>query len=193
MTHKLPKLTPCTTSTQKSHQGRIRKGKQWSSRGNLITRVQRIQHQVSAREILTPKLCTSTKIDAPKCGDSAHLVGFQCLAKKFQCKACHKFGQFTSLCYQINQQKQVSHRSRKPKAHQLKAGALYVQENSISGQSEDPLCLQIKIQHTKASIKNFPNPAHWIANLVYHLITSQEEPVLEVKIRHLHSCKHHAC
>ena len=26
----------------------------------------------------------------PKCGDSAHLEGFQCPAKKFQCKACHK-------------------------------------------------------------------------------------------------------
>ena len=35
-----------------------------------------------------------------KCGDSAHVEGFQCPAKKFQCKACHRFGHFTSLCYQ---------------------------------------------------------------------------------------------
>ena len=34
-----------------------------------------------------------------KCGDSAHVEGFQCPAKKFQCKACHKFGHFNSLCY----------------------------------------------------------------------------------------------
>ena len=38
-----------------------------------------------------------------KCGESAHVEGFQCPAKKFQCKACHKFGYFTSLCYQKKQ------------------------------------------------------------------------------------------
>ena len=37
-----------------------------------------------------------------KCGDSAHVEGFQYPAKMFQCKACHKFGHFTSLCYQKN-------------------------------------------------------------------------------------------
>ena len=100
-------------------------------------------------------------------------------SQKIQCKACHTFGHFTSLCYQINQQKQASHRSRKPKAHQVKAGALYVQENAISGQSEessskDFFCLQIKIQYTQASIKNVPTPAHLIANLAYQLKSHQK-------------------
>ena len=38
-----------------------------------------------------------------KCGDSVHVEGFQCLAKKYQCKACHKYGHFTSMCYQKKQ------------------------------------------------------------------------------------------
>ena len=116
-----------------------------------------------------PKLVHKNKGRCPKCGDSAHLEGFQCPAKKFQCKACHKFGHF---CYQENQQKQVPHKSRKPKAHQLKAGALHFQENAISGQSEDfssedCFCLQTMIQHRQASIKNVPTPAHLIANLAH--------------------------
>ena len=51
-----------------------------------------------------------------KCGDSAHVEGFQCPAKNFQCKACHKFGHFTSLCFQ---KKASSFQIQKPKAHQL--------------------------------------------------------------------------
>ena len=58
------------------------------------------------------------------CGDSIHMEGFQCPAKKFQCKACHKFGHFTNLCYQ---KKQAPFKSRKPKAHQLHAGAVYAE------------------------------------------------------------------
>ena len=33
-----------------------------------------------------------------KCSDTAHHDGFTCPAKKYQCKACHKFGHFTSQC-----------------------------------------------------------------------------------------------
>ena len=100
-----------------------------------------------------PKLVHKYKNRCPKCGDAADLEGFQCPAKKFQWKACYKFGHFTSLCYQKNQQKQAPYKSRKPKAHQLKAGALYVQDKSISSQSEDSSSddsfhLQLKIQCT---------------------------------------------
>ena len=117
---------------------------------------------------------TNTKKDVLKCGDSAHLEGFQCPAKKFQCKACHKFGHFTSLFCQKNQQKQGTYKSWKPKIHQLKAGALYIQDNSISGQSEDSssddsFCLQLKIKCTEASMKKVPTLAHLIANLAHQL------------------------
>ena len=38
-----------------------------------------------------------------KCGDTAHWEGFTCPAKKYQCKVCHKFGHFTSQCFQKKQ------------------------------------------------------------------------------------------
>ena len=93
---------------------------------------------------------------------------------KFQCKACHKFGHFTSLCYQKNQQQQAPYKSRKPTAHQLKANALYAQDQPNSGQSEDSssddsFCLQLRIQCTKADTKQLPTPTHLIAHLAYHL------------------------
>ena len=38
-----------------------------------------------------------------KCGNTAHWEGFTCPAKKYQCKICHKFGHFTSQCFQKKQ------------------------------------------------------------------------------------------
>ena len=34
-----------------------------------------------------------------KCGDSPHVEGFRYPASRYQCKNCHKFGHFSSLCY----------------------------------------------------------------------------------------------
>ena len=65
-----------------------------------------------------------------RCGDTSHAKGFQCPAKKFQCKVCHKFGHFTSVCYQKNQQTLGTFIPRKPKAHQLRAEALYTHRDT---------------------------------------------------------------
>ena len=84
-----------------------------------------------------------------KCGDSNHIERFQCPAKKFQCKSCHKYGHFTSLCYQ---NKQASFKSRKPKAHMLHVGAVYACDKSVCSHSEDcsssdeSFYLQVKVQ-----------------------------------------------
>ena len=100
------------------------------------------------------------------------MEGFQCPVKKFQCKACHKFEHFTSLCYQ---KKQASFKFRRPKAHQLQAGTVYTQKKAICRHSEhysssdDSFCLQIKVQHTQASLKKIPTPTHVITNLTYTL------------------------
>ena len=107
-----------------------------------------------------------------KCGDSTHVEGFQSPARKFQCIACHRFGYFTSLCYQM---KQAPFMSRRPKAHQLQAGTVYAQEKAIFGHSEDysssghSFCLQIQVQHMQANSKKIPTPAHLITNLAYRL------------------------
>ena len=84
-----------------------------------------------------------------KCGDSIHIEGLQCPAKKFQCKSCHRYGHFTHLCYQ---KKQASFKPRKPMTHTLQARAVYACDKSICGHSEncsssnESFCLQVKIQ-----------------------------------------------
>ena len=126
--------------------------------------------QVSSynRKSFDPRNVHKNKDRCSKCRDSTHMEGFQCPAKKFQCKACHKFGHFTSLCYQ---KKQSSFKSRRPKAHQLQAGTVYEQEKAICGHyeyyssSDDSFCLQIKVKCTQASLKKIPTPTHLITNL----------------------------
>ena len=72
------------------------------------------------------KLCMSNQMPPSnnsnrclRCGDTAHHDGFTCPEKKYQCKACHKFGHFTSQCFQRKQHPQ--HKVRQPKAHQIQS------------------------------------------------------------------------
>ena len=114
------------------------------------------------------------KVRCQKCGDSNCIEGFQCPAKKFQCKSCHKYGHFTSLCYQKKQANRL-HSSQKPKAHMLQVGAVYACHKSVCNHSEDcsssdeSFCLQVKIQQSKAEGKKIPTPSHLITNLAYKL------------------------
>ena len=82
-----------------------------------------------------------------KCGDTAHWEGFTCPAKKHQCKVCHKFGHFTSQCFQ---KKQYNQRIRRqPKAHQIQIddSHSYIYDGSSeSSSAKDSFCLQVKIQ-----------------------------------------------
>ena len=118
------------------------------------------------------KIVNKNKEKCQKCGDSLHVEGFQCPAKKYQCKTCHKCGHFTSLCFQ---KKQVSSQPRKPKTHMLQVGAVYACDKSICGHpedlssSDDSFCLQVKIQHAQADCKKIPTPSHLITNLAYRL------------------------
>ena len=114
----------------------------------------------------------SDKSRCSKCGDTAHLEGFQCPAKKYQCKACHKFGHFTSMCYQ---KKQAPSKYRKPKAHQLKAGTGHAQGSASydhsddDSTSDDSFCLQIKIKQKQTKEQRVPKATHLITNLAYRL------------------------
>ena len=102
-----------------------------------------------------------------KCGNSKHVEGFKCPARKFKCKTCNKYGHFTSLCFR----KQLSFKSRNSKAHQLQAGVVFVQEDSICGQSGDltssneTFCLKVKIQCMQTNT----TPHHFLTNLAYIL------------------------
>ena len=88
---------------------------------------------------------------------------------------CHKFGHFTTVCYQKSQgqQSSTSFQSRKPKAQQIRAGALYTHHDAEQSESdseiEDSFCLQMKMQRTKIAYPDVPKPISLMANLAYHL------------------------
>ena len=110
-----------------------------------------------------------------RCGDTPHAKGFQCQARKFQCKICHKFGHFTSVCFQKSQGQHSSNsfHARKPKAQQLCVGALYTLQDAESSEyesgPEDTFCLQMKIHRTHISHLEVPKLVYLMANLAYHL------------------------
>ena len=79
------KKKPFVTSRQPSHKNAGYENQQVSS------------HYMKSFD---PKNAHKNKDRCSKCGDLTHVEYYQCPARKFQCKACHKFGYFTSLCYQ---------------------------------------------------------------------------------------------
>ena len=147
----------------------IRRKNLQPSKNKCSTRMQSKDHQISTRRTLT--LDWFIKKDrCSKCGDSAHLEGFQCPANKIQCKAYHTFGHYTSLGFQKTQQKQANYKQRKPTAHQLKAGTIHAHDsNEEVDSSDDSFCLQLKIQLVQAHNKMAQKPACLITNLAYRL------------------------
>ena len=85
------------------------------SKGNkpqqLQQQKQSNQHQPYDRN---PNQCT-------RCGDSPHVEGFTCLAKKYQCKHCSTIGHFTKMCFTKNahQQPQYYQKHKPKQAHQI--------------------------------------------------------------------------
>ena len=117
-----------------------------------------------------PKQVHTSKDRCSKCGNSKHVEGFKCPAKKYKCKSCHKYGHFTSLCFK----KQVTFKPKTPKTHKLQAEEIYLQDDSVCCQSEkctssdDSFCLQMKIHSSQARPK-LPTTSHLITNLAYKL------------------------
>ena len=117
-----------------------------------------------------PRGAYKQKDRCSKCGDSTHLEGFTCPAKKYKCKSCHKFGHFTSLCLMKGQQKQAYHKHGKPKAHQLTAGTIQAYDSqSDSEGSDNSFCLQLQVKHVQAQTKVDKKPTYLIINLLYRL------------------------
>ena len=95
---------------------------------------------------------------------------FTCPAKKYQCKVCHKFGHFTSQCFQKKQYPQ--HRFRQPKAHQIQVDESYNHLENYSSDvssSKDSFCLQVRVRKQTKGTQKFPNTTHFITNIAYKL------------------------
>ena len=103
-----------------------------------------------------------------------HVQGFQCPAKKYQCKVCNKYGHFSSLCHQKKSQVHHKNSHRNPKAHKLHAGPMYAQDSanhcySEESSSDESFCLQLQAQSNQVEGKQISQPVHLIMNLAYHL------------------------
>ena len=109
------------------------------------------QNLIQARHI-------KEEIDVPSVEILNMLTVLNVLQESFNARPAIKYGHFISLCYK----KEISFKSRNPKAHQLQAGVVYVQEDSICSQSSDltfideSFYLQVEIKCTQAESK-FPH------------------------------------
>ena len=122
------------------------------------------------KKSLDPKCAHKQKDRCSKCGDSTHLEGFQCPAKRYQCKSCHKFGYFTRFCFMKGQQKQAYHKPCKPKAHQLTASTIQAYDSQSESESSDnSFCLQLQIKCVQTQSKIDKKPVCLITNLPYRL------------------------
>ena len=156
MTPRQQKLILCDTITQISYQANTRRRSLLYNLYHPVTRMMQVtRSQVPSyynnhnRKSFDAKHVYKNRQRCQRCGDSVHVEGFQCPAKRYLCKNCHKFGHFSSLCYQ---KKHISFKPRKPKAHMLQLGAVYACDKSICVHSEDlssrdeSFCLQVKVQ-----------------------------------------------
>ena len=125
---------------------------------------------LKTRKAFNPRQILQSEDRCHKYGDSKHIEGFQCSACKYQCRNCHKFGHFSSLCYK--KQESYKKRPRLPKAYQLTSSRLSTQDNSICSHSSDnsssdeSFCLQMKLQ-AKHADTNVPTPKHLFTNLEF--------------------------
>ena len=118
------------------------------------------------------KIVHKNKDQCNKCGNSIHTQGFQCPAKKYQCKVCHKYSHFSSLCYQKKTEAHHKSSQQNPKAHQLNAGPVYAQDSSICSNSEESssdesFWLQLQVQRNQVEDKKIPKPVYLITDLAY--------------------------
>ena len=101
------KLILCDISTQISQQSKHKKKKSFvkprpPSHKNDASDRQQVPsyHNINYKKSFDAKNVYKNKERCQKCGDSIHIEGFHCTAKKYQCKTHHKYGHLTSLCYQ---------------------------------------------------------------------------------------------
>ena len=131
-----------------------------------------------------------------KCGDSIHVEGFQCPSKKFQCKACHKFGHFTSLCYQKNK----LHSSQLSQSCINYKQGLYMQKKvsyavNLKNTVQVGITFACRSKCSAHKLISEDSQASPLDNKpgFYIEVTSYKKHVSQSKNGHLYRCQHYAC
>ena len=121
-----------------------------------------------SKKLFNPSQAHSSSDRCSKCGDTKHAQGFACPAKKYLCKACKKYGHFTSLCFS----KQKPH--TKLSAYQITAEEMDntsesgVDENEDSYSDDSFILYQMRAVINQAKSK-VPKKTHLIANIPYRI------------------------
>ena len=121
-----------------------------------------------SKKLFNPSQAHSSSDHCSKCGDTKHAQGFACPAKKYLCKACKKYGHFTSLCFS----KQKPH--TKHSAYQITAEEMdntsesEVDEDEDSYSDDSFILYQMRAAINQAKSK-VPKKTHLIANIPYRI------------------------
>ncbi|MCG8622670.1 MAG: hypothetical protein MJE68_11840, partial [Proteobacteria bacterium] len=146
------------------------------------------------KKIFNPSEAHSSSDRCSKCGDTKHAQGFACPAKKYLCKACKKYGHFTSLCFS-KQNPRTKHSAYQITAEEM-ANNSESDENEDDGSTSDDsfVMYQMKAVVNQAKSK-VPKKTHLIANLPYRIKQHQAHHkylLFASSLGHMCRCKHYA-
>ena len=126
------------------------KKKKGSKRPNPSTGTKWQQpHQYKQVNQHTPLPSAKNLNQCTRCGDSPHTQGFNCLAKKYQCKHCTKIGHFTKMCFTklAQSQPQQYYRGKPKQAHQIVVPEHHnkLHQNTCNGNNDDDFIIAFQL------------------------------------------------
>ena len=120
------------------------------------------------KKLFNPSEAHSSSDHCSKCSDTKHARGFACPAKKYLCKACKKYGHFTSLCFS-KQKPRTKHSAYQITAEEMENPSESELDEDDESTSDDSFVLyQMKAVINQAKSK-VPKKTHLIANLPYRI------------------------
>ena len=120
------------------------------------------------KKLFNPSEAHSSSDRCSKCGDTKHAKGFACPAKKYLCKACKKYGHFTSLCFS-KQKSRTKHSAYQITAEEMENNSDSENDEDDDSTSDDSFVLyQVKAVINQAKSK-VPKKTHLIANIPYRI------------------------
>ena len=117
------------------------------------------------KKLFNPSQAHGSSDHCSKCGNTRHAQGFTCPAKKYLCKACNKYGHFTSLCFS-KQKPRIKHSAYQITAEEIEKDDSEIDEDSYSDDSF--ILYQVKAVINQAKSR-LPKKTHLIANLPYQI------------------------
>ena len=174
--HRQPRSTFCITNVLNYHRRR-RKNTNASNTSNP----KKANHHT--RNVLIHHRPMAVRISVPNAVIPGMHRGISCPAKKYLCKACKKYGHFTSLCF--SKQKKSAYQITAEEIDNHSASEIDETDDSYSHDSFVLYQVRAKINLSKTQDKA-PKKMHLIANLPYRL--KQYQPHHKCLLVRLDTC-----